>query len=438
MYLTMERVLSPAVITSLYPTYLQAWDPLLVHAAARHVLSEAEFAHEMTDERIEKYLVRTEEGGDVLGLTTLTNDLSAIPWINIHHYVTRYPDAAARGALFYLGYTFVDRSHRRSNILLLMAEQVNRRLSAAAGVVGFDICAFNNEHGIGRRVARLFSASDRIDSLDTQSYYAADYREVDAPSSSLADEPNTYDIVTLANRPDLTAEIWDLLSTRWPAFTLVGRPGHSVDLERLLLSVPDQQVLLFDAYDALCGVGLSVPLHWNGTIEDLPMGWDDAINQSAALLERGGPVNTMCALSVTIAAEASGHGLAAKVMAGLNQVAYRQGATSLITPVRPSLKTRYPLIPVDDYLTWQTESGECFDPWVRLHLRLGAEVLGVAKSSMTVTGSVSEWEGWLGIPLPGSGEYAITGGLVPLQVDRGTDLGTYREPNVWVRHQPTA
>lgn len=434
MHITMERVLPDEEIADLYPTYLHAWDPLLVHAAARHVLTQDEFAHEMRDPRIEKHLVRIVDGGKIVALTTITNDMSAIPWINAHHYRFRYPDAAARGALFYLGYTFVDRRHRHTNILLTMAQHVDRRLGAVDAVVGFDICAFNNEHGIGRRVARLFNSSDRIDALDTQSYYAADYRGVATPSPRTSDAADSYDVMTLAERPELVGEVWDLLLSRWPTFTMAGGSGHGVDLEKMLMGIADRQVLLFDAYDALCGVGLAVPLSWDGTVEGLPGGWDSAIRDSHDLLLEGRTPDTLCALSVTISPDALGYGLSSRVMKGITSVAARDGAHSVITPLRPSLKSKYPLIPMADYLTWRSDKGEAFDPWLRTHLRLGAKVLGISERSMEIHGSVSEWQEWLGFRLPASGEYPIDGGLVPLVVDREADRGFYCEPNVWVQH----
>ena len=53
---------------------------------------------------------------------------------------------------------------------------------------------------------------------------------------------------------------------------------------------------------------------------------------------------------------------------------------------------------------------------------------------MVVTGTVAEWEGWLGTTLPGSGAYVIDGGLSPLQVDRAADVGRYVEANIWLRY----
>ena len=177
MKISIERVLTDEATQALYPTYALAFKPLLTEAAARHMLSAEEFAKEMNDPRIEKYLVR-DDHDQAIGLTTLTTDLSVIDWINEHFYASRYPEAVARNALFYLGYTLVDPDHRRSNALLLMASEVNRRVAGCRGVVAFDICRHNVTHGVGRLTARIFSPSDRIDTLDTQTYYAADYQHL--------------------------------------------------------------------------------------------------------------------------------------------------------------------------------------------------------------------------------------------------------------------
>ena len=75
-----------------------------------------------------------------------------------------------------------------------------------------------------------------------------------------------------------------------------------------------------------------------------------------------------------------------------------------------------------------------FDPWLRLHERLGAKLLRVAPASMTVEGTVAEWEEWAGMAFPESGDYPVPGALVPVEIDRERDRGVYVEPNVWMLH----
>lgn len=122
------------------------------------------------------------------------------------------------------------------------------------------------------------------------------------------------------------------------------------------------------------------------------------------------------------------------MVAALKDAAAAAGVPALIAPVRPMLKHRYPLIPMAEYAGWRTGSGQVFDPWLCLHLTAGATVARVAERSMTVTGSVAEWQEWTGLELPGSGQHVVPGALAPLSVDLAADLGTYVEPNVWMVH----
>lgn len=241
--------------------------------------------------------------------------------------------------------------------------------------------------------------------------------------------------VTAAQRPDLAGAIPEVLASRWPAFMLAARPGHGVDLVSLLFSVPQHQVFLLDHDDRVLAVGLSVPLSWDRTVDGLPAGWDGAVAAGAELAARGGVANAVSALSITMTPEATGRGLAARMVGALELAAADAGIDAMIAPVRPVLKSQYPLTPMARYLTWRTDDGQAFDPWVRLHLRLGGVQVGIAYPSMTLRGSVEEWQEWTDLSLPAAGEYVIPGGLVPLTVDRRAGLGTYREPNVWFVHR---
>ena len=425
----MMPILPLDTIDDLYPRYAAAWESLLLDAAARHRLSPEEFRDEMRDPRLEKHVV-LDADDRVVAMTTITADLDAIPWINPTFYRQRFPDECANGTLYYLGYTFVDAEHRRTRAFALMADLVNTRLDEVhAAVIGFDMCESAIQHGIGRRLQRQFVNSCEVVRQDTQTYLVADFR----PQRTVSHD--CYAVTSHAERPDLAKEARELLGKQWPAYTLIGTPGHGVDLDTLLMEHAAQQLLLVDDRGALAGVGLSLPVQWDGTVDDLPRGWDSAIVASERLHRNGGEADTLCVLSITIAPELTGHGLAERLITAFKQRATDTGAHAVIIPVRPSHKARYPLISMSEYLSWTRPDGQSFDPWMRAHLRLGGTVLGVAAESMVVTGSVAQWEHWLGTPLPGSGEFLIDGGLVPLQIDRTIDQGRYVEPNVWVSYQ---
>jgi hypothetical protein len=106
----------------------------------------------------------------------------------------------------------------------------------------------------------------------------------------------------------------------------------------------------------------------------------------------------------------------------------------VICPVRPTLKTRYQLTPIERFITWTRPDGLPLDPWLRTHVRMGARILAAAPRSQVITGTVAQWEAWTAMALPDSGDYVIPDGLSVLTVDRAADRGSYVEPNVWLRH----
>jgi hypothetical protein len=82
--------------------------------------------------------------------------------------------------------------------------------------------------------------------------------------------------------------------------------------------------------------------------------------------------------------------------------------------------------------------GLLFDPWMRVHERLGATILKAEPHSLRITGTLAEWEEWTGVRFPESGEYWFPHGLATLAIDHEQDIGGYWEPNVWMRHAPAA
>jgi hypothetical protein len=43
-------------------------------------------------------------------------------------------------------------------------------------------------------------------------------------------------------------------------------------------------------------------------------------------------------------------------------------------------------------------------------------------------------EDWTSLAFPENGDYVFPEGLATVHIDHDADLGTYWEPNVWVRH----
>jgi hypothetical protein len=173
---TALTALDEATARPFWDLYLTSFVPLRTRAAARQVLHESEFLEEMVDARVWKYVARDAEGRAV-GLSTLTRDLETVPWISPEYYQARFPQHAARQAVFYLGFTLVQKGTRNVGAFTAMIEAVAERVRSSRGVCGYDICAFNNESM--RFADNIESMLNRggtvpVERLDTQTYYVAD------------------------------------------------------------------------------------------------------------------------------------------------------------------------------------------------------------------------------------------------------------------------
>jgi hypothetical protein len=237
-------------------------------------------------------------------------------------------------------------------------------------------------------------------------------------------------VVTADKRPDLWVRAEAAFRDAWPEYNQHG----DVSGEYFGALVPRYAHLQFLIWDTeaeqVVARGRTIPFRWNGTLEDLPAGIDAmglrAVRDTA-------PPTVLSALAAEVVPERQGGGVSRLVVETMARLAVHVGLEALVAPVRPSWKDRYPLIPIDQYAAWSREDGLPFDPWLRVHVRLGATILRPEPHSMRITGSIAEWAGWTGLEFPADGQYVFPGGLAPLEVRDGT--GRYWEPNVWMLHR---
>jgi hypothetical protein len=244
----------------------------------------------------------------------------------------------------------------------------------------------------------------------------------------------TTTIITCEERPAMLEQADKLTRDVWPEYNNHGDVLNQY-WARLYEEFPAFQFVLFDnESDSIIGKGHSIPCSWDGATADLPEGIDAVIQQGFALHQDGGTANALSALAIALPPENQGKGWSRVLVESMREIASSFRLANLIAPVRPNWKHRYPLIPIERYALWTHSDGFPFDPWMRVHARIGGEILRTAPRSLKISGTVSEWEQWTGMVFPESGTYVIPDGLAPVAVDRETDLGLYWEPNVWMRH----
>jgi hypothetical protein len=247
--------------------------------------------------------------------------------------------------------------------------------------------------------------------------------------------PDWLSVYTASERPDLWENVLDegLFQDVWPEYNQHG--NHTAAYFGVLCSrFPDLQTLFVDERTTrVVARGRTIPFRWDGTLDDLPPGID-AVGLRA--VESDARPNTLSALAAEVDLPMQGRGLSSLLIATMADLAADHSFRVLVAPVRPSHKDRYPLIPIDRYSEWRRDDGLPFDPWMRVHARLGASVLRTEPRSMEIVASVEKWETWTGMAFPADGEYVFPGGLAPLIVTRG--VGEYFEPNVWMQHLVSA
>jgi GNAT superfamily N-acetyltransferase len=242
--------------------------------------------------------------------------------------------------------------------------------------------------------------------------------------------------VTLAERPDLAGDVSRLTASLWPPEMefIQHDPVCGRHWPALYRTFAEFQPVLCDARGIVVAAGFTIPVAWTGHSRDLPSGVDGALERGVRGRARGRPPTALSALLAAVAPERQGRGLSAHVIGAMIALAARHRLRAVIAPVRPTLKHRYPTTPMRRYVRWTRSDGAPFDPWLRVHWRLGARLLRVAPRSMVITGSVAEWEAWTTMTFPESGRYVVPGALTLLHIDRRRNRGSHVEPNVWMSH----
>ncbi|MCX6065263.1 MAG: GNAT family N-acetyltransferase [Chloroflexi bacterium] len=245
----------------------------------------------------------------------------------------------------------------------------------------------------------------------------------------------TFQRITPLDTPDYESRMDGLAEAAWPEFMLHD-PIADQFWSNLFSRFPEYQFALRDDQTGrVAAMANSLPLHWECDVNDLPEGgWDWAFTQAVSDHEQGLAPRTQCAIQIAIHPDYRSQGLSSRMVQAMRAIGKEKGFKRLIAPVRPNQKSLYPLTEIDRYITWKTESGLPLDAWLRVHVRLGAEIVKACHQAMDIRGTRAEWENWTGLKFPESGRYVLAGGLVPMEMDVDADEGVYIEPNVWTVH----
>ena len=172
---TRELVIVGERAEALWEMYREAFEPLGTRAIQQHLWSKEEILGELANEQIIKFIGW--RGDEPVGMCMLTNNLDLVPMISPEFLRSRFPEHAERDAIFYGIMIFVRAGFRGKTMFARLGTLMAQETAQHGGVVLFDMCAFNREHGsldenLGK-LARPFAGS-AMSLVDQQSWFAVE------------------------------------------------------------------------------------------------------------------------------------------------------------------------------------------------------------------------------------------------------------------------
>jgi len=248
--------------------------------------------------------------------------------------------------------------------------------------------------------------------------------------------PNRFQLITPNDLDDYRKLAGEIAVASWPEFMLHD-PIADENWHELFDRFTEYQFALLDTETKrMAAMANSLPFYWDQPLEDLPEGgWDWVFLKAIENHKNGVKPNIQSVIQINIHPAYQSQGLSTKMVHAMRGIGESKGFKYLVAPVRPNQKSKYPLISIDDYITWKTDDGLPFDAWLRVHVRAGAKIIKPCHQAMTIPGTRAEWEEWTGLKFPQSGTYYIPGALNPMDMDIEKDEGVYVEPNVWLVHE---
>jgi len=227
---------------------------------------------------------------------------------------------------------------------------------------------------------------------------------------------------------------YEITKDLWPEFMFHDAVSNKY-WDKLFSVYPNFQYSI-KSNGVILGIGNSLPLCWNKDFNQLPeRGWDWALKKGIEDQKKDIKPNTLCGLQIAVAKDHQNKGVSTLLLKEMVNTAKKYNFNNVIIPIRPSLKSKYPLTDIDNYINWKREDGLAYDPWIRVHLRFGGEIIKVCHKAMKIEGTIKEWEKWTNLKFFENGSYVIKGALNPIKINTDNNVGEYIEPNVWILHK---
>lgn len=169
------QVLDGDLADSAWELYTAAFTELNRKAVQRHLMTRAEFDQVMADERVDKVLTLG-DAGEMVGLSTFTNHLDAVPLIAPEYFEAHWPVHYAQQRIWYIGFVAVAPAAQGSGAFTEVFIEFHKIAAAVDGIVGLDVCVANEDvarlpRAIEIFLRRLSGGVSRATRIDRQNYW---------------------------------------------------------------------------------------------------------------------------------------------------------------------------------------------------------------------------------------------------------------------------
>lgn len=194
-----------------------------------------------------------------------------------------------------------------------------------------------------------------------------------------------------------------------------------------------QRFLLSDTSEIIAFIN-SIPFYYDQAHENLSDdGWDWMLAKGIHDYEDGIKANYLGGLQIIVRKEYLGMGFSREILRHAKQVFKKVSFQNLLIPIRPTKKFEHPDMSMDAYMQLKADQ-KVYDPWIRTHVKSGAEIIKICHNSMNIQGDIPFWEDILKQKISSSGNYLPHGALNPIRIDIDQNKGEYREPNIWLKY----
>lgn len=187
--------------------------------------------------------------------------------------------------------------------------------------------------------------------------------------------------------------------------------------------------------------GVATRIRWSGDVADLPSGWQGAVRQSYLdNIVNGATCNSLVGLFINVEPPFREGGLAADVVGTMKTIRREQRLAHFIIPLRlPQHYTREnAALPIAQFSAMRRTDGLPLDHWLRLHVRLGAQIAATSETSHQHAMSTRDFFGQFGARFETSGYHLVekNGEWFRAYLDVERDFALVNQGCVWVQYPP--